>query len=153
MIRYIYNDGGREAAGFKGSASDCVARSIAIVSGRPYAIVYGELAEINARMPKTQNRVLSGWTGGVTADRGIYTTSKLFKDYMLRLGFVWTPTMKVGEGCRVHLRADELPKGKIVVKLSKHYAAVVNSVLHDTSNCSRRGTRCVYGIWSLKEDL
>ena len=32
-MRHAYNDGGREAAGYKGDAGDCVARAIAIAFG------------------------------------------------------------------------------------------------------------------------
>jgi hypothetical protein len=145
-MRHIMNDGGREAAGFKGRTGDCVARAVAIISGLPYAKVYGELAEINARMPKTKRRK-KGAVGSVTARQGIYTKSKLFKDYMIGLGFVWTPTMQIGGGCKVHLKADELPSGRIIVKLSKHYAAVIDGELHDTYEDARDGTRCVYGYW------
>lgn len=30
---------------------------------------------------------------------------------------------------------------------SKHLAAVVDGVLHDTYDCTREGTRCVYGYY------
>lgn len=43
-MKHVFNDGGRAAAGFKGSARDCVCRSIAIVTGRPYKEVYDRLA-------------------------------------------------------------------------------------------------------------
>jgi hypothetical protein len=56
--------------------------------------------------------------------------------------------MQIGSGCKVHLRSDELPIGRLVVGLSRHSAAVIDGVLHDTYDCSRRGTRCVYGYWS-----
>jgi hypothetical protein len=62
------------------------------------------------------------------------------------LGLRWVPTMQIGQGCKVHLRRDELPqKGRLV--LSRHAAAVIDGVLHDTYDCSRGGTRCVYGYW------
>ena len=67
---------------------------------------------------------------------------------MRSLGFVWTPTMGIGTGCTVHLRADELPNGRLVVAVSKHYTAVLDGVIHDIENPSRDGTRCVYGYWS-----
>ena len=35
-MAFIYNDGGRLEAGFKGKANDCVARSIAIATGVTY---------------------------------------------------------------------------------------------------------------------
>lgn len=34
-----------------------------------------------------------------------------------------------------------------VVRLSKHFTAVIDGVVHDTHDPSRDGTRCVYGIW------
>jgi len=56
--------------------------------------------------------------------------------------------MTIGSGCKVHLCADELPPGKIIVKLSGHVAAVIDGVLYDNHDCSRQGSRCVYGYWS-----
>jgi hypothetical protein len=36
-VRFLCNDGGRIAAGFKGDAGNCVTRAIAIATGKPYA--------------------------------------------------------------------------------------------------------------------
>jgi hypothetical protein len=47
----------------------------------------------------------------------------------------------------VHLRADELPSGTLIVKVSKHLSAVIDGVIQDTHNPSRGGTRCVYGYY------
>lgn len=41
----------------------------------------------------------------------------------------------------------ELPHGRLVVMLSRHAAAVIDGVLHDTYQDDRGGTRCVYGYW------
>ena len=151
-IEFNYNDGGRKDTGRKGSTGDCVARSIAIAANIPYEQVYNRLAEGNATQRVTRNTRKAS-ARKRTASHGIYTRRKWFKDYMQLLGFVWTPTMQIGSGCTVHLRADELPQGRIVVALSKHYAAVINGVLNDTYDCSRNGTRCVYGYWKLHHDL
>ena len=56
--------------------------------------------------------------------------------------------MQIGSGCQVHLRANELPTGRLIVRLSKHSVAVIDHVIHDTHDCSRRGNRCVYGYWA-----
>jgi hypothetical protein len=40
---FEFNDGGREKAGFKGGAGDCVVRSIAIAANLPYMKVYEDL--------------------------------------------------------------------------------------------------------------
>ena len=47
-----------------------------------------------------------------------------------------------------HLKKDELPSGTLIVSCSKHITVVKDGVLHDTYDCSRRGTRCVYGYWT-----
>lgn len=145
MIDFQYNDGGRKQAGYRGSAGDCVARAIAIASNRPYKEVYDRLAKGNA----TQRQGKAGKTSGKRSARnGIYVKRKWFKDYMKELGFKWVPLMSIGTGCQVHLHRDELPStGRMVLSLSRHMAAYVDGWLHDTYDCSRNGTRCVYGYW------
>ena len=144
-MNYNDNDGGRSAAGYKGDAGDCVARSIAIAARLPYREVYDRLAAGNA----TQRRSCRTPKGTRSARNGINTGRKWFKDYMRELGFVWSATMGIGTGCTVHLRADELPPGRLVVSVSKHMVAVIDGVINDTHDCSREGTRCVYGYWKL----
>lgn len=63
------------------------------------------------------------------------------------LGWTWVPTMQIGQGCKVHLRAEELPAGRLVVSVSKHETAVIDGVINDIYDCSRDGTRCVYGYY------
>lgn len=145
METFKFNDGGREAAGYKGKTGDCVARSIAIVTGLPYKQVYEALANGNATQRKGKRE---GSKAGVkTAARGINTKRKWFADYMASLGFVWTPTMLIGQGCKVHLKSDELPIGKLIVNVSKHFTAVIDGVINDTYDCSREESRCVYGYY------
>jgi hypothetical protein len=43
-IRYVYDDGGRKAAGFKGKVDDCVCRAIAIATEQPYRVVYNAMS-------------------------------------------------------------------------------------------------------------
>lgn len=148
MTNYIYNDGGREVAGYKGKTGDCVCRSIAIITGLPYEKVYERLANGNATQRKGKRE---GSKAGVkTASKGINTKRKWFADYMDELGFEWIPTMQIGQGCKVHLRSEELPKGKLIVNVSKHFTAVIDGVINDTYDCSRSGSRCVYGYYKLK---
>jgi hypothetical protein len=73
---------------------------------------------------------------------------------MADLGWRWVPTMEVGSGCQVHLRADQLPPGRLVVSVSKHLVAVIDGVVHDTDpEVDRDGTRCVYGYWHEPDNL
>lgn len=144
--QFNYNDGGRAAAGYKGKAGDCVCRAICIATGLPYTHVYERLANGNAtqRRGKGERKSKSGIN---TAARGINTKRKWFEDYMKELGFKWIPTMKIGSGCKVHLSANELPKGNLVVNVSKHFTAVIDGIINDTYDCSRGGSRCVYGYY------
>jgi len=140
-MRFLFDDGGRSAAGYRGKTGDCVCRAIAIASGMPYQTVYDLLNDHSQQERITRRRTKRG-----SARTGIHkdTTRRVLDS----LGWRWTPTMSIGSGCRVHLRADELPRGRLIVSVSKHVVAVVDGVIHDTHDCSRRGTRCVYGYWS-----
>jgi len=152
-IDFVYNDGGRSKYFDNKKVGDCVTRAVAIASGMDYKEVYDFLAESNAKQRVTirQKRSKRAMRKArkVTASHGISVTRKWFKDYMKSLGFTWTPTMFIGSGCKIHLRKRELPNGRIICNVSKHSVAVIDGVIHDTYDCSREGTRCVYGYWTL----
>ena len=140
-MELIVTDGGRQAAGFKGNAGDCVVRAVAIASEQPYQIVYDALGEGCRTQRNTKGRKAS-------ARDGVNVKRKWFKDYMASLGFEWFPTMGIGTGCKVHLHDGELPAGRLIVSVSKHYTAVINGVIHDAFDPQRNGKRCVYGYWT-----
>lgn len=143
-MKWIMDDGGRAAAGFKKKkVGDCGARALAIASGMPYAEAHQLMDEagLGERVTKGRRR-----HGRSTGDSGVYKAT--FKRIMKNLGWKWTPTMQIGQGCKVHLKADELPKGRLIVALSRHWVAVIDGVIHDICDPSRRETRCVYGYWS-----
>ena len=144
-MEFNFNDGGRADAGYKGRTGDCVTRAVAIAAELPYKQVYDRLAEGNATQRITKRSAKSD--GKKTARRGISTTRKWFKDYMKSLGFKWVSTMGIGTGCKVHLKADELPKGRVIARVTRHYCAVIDGVINDTYDPSRGETRCVYGYW------
>ena len=132
-MKFQYNNGGGPDAK---KIHNCVARAIAIITEQPYATV---AAEIN-RLADTV------YYDGSDAEHSVQ--KQLWKDYLTRLGYVWTPTMKIGSGCTVHLREGELPAGRLIVSVSRHLVAVIDGTIHDTFDCSRDGTRCVYGYFS-----
>lgn len=139
-MQFNYNDGGRALAGFKGSARDCVIRAVAIASGKDYREVYDALSEGCRTQRVTRRSKMSSARNGVDVRR------KWFKDYMQSLGFKWVPTIGIGSGCKVHLDQNELPSGRLVVSVSRHYTAIIDGVINDTySPC--RDKRCVYGYW------
>ena len=142
-MKYVYDDGGRAAAGYKGVTGDCACRAITIATGLPYQQVYDDINELGAaeRMSKHRRR-----RGKSSARNGIWKPT--MKRYMNRLGWTWTPTMFIGSGCKVHLREGELPMGNLIVACSRHLVAVVDGVVHDIYDPTRDATRCVYGYWS-----
>lgn len=164
---FVFDDGGREASGRKGDAGDCVVRAVVIASGRSYGEVYDLLAKGKGSQRLTvRDRRRGRSRHAATARDGINTTRKWFKDLMAEFGFEWVPTMKIGQGCKVHLCAEELPAGRLVVAVSKHYTAMIDGVIRDTHDPRRDGGvivgrkdgvdfreefggRCVYGYWRL----
>jgi hypothetical protein len=143
---WVFDDGGRAAAGYRGDTNDCVTRAIAIATGLPYQQVY-DLVNAHGQGERQRVRRRTGRLRGKSSARtGVYkpTTRRI----LAALGWTWHPTMAIGQGCTVHLRADELPAGRLVVKVSAHLVAVIDGIIHDNHDCSRDGTRCVYGYWS-----
>lgn len=138
-MKFILDDGGRQNAGYKGTTGDCVTRAIAIASEQPYEKVYDSLNKVREGMRQTKRvRVGNSRTG---------CPIPVLKKYLEQLGWAWTPLMWIGSGCKVHLRDGELPMGRLIVRCSRHLAAVIDGVLHDNHDSSRDGTRCVYGYW------
>ena len=142
------NDGGRAAAGYKGQVGDCVVRSIAIVTNHSYQKIYGDLYKANKEFRTTSRTKLAKSLKQKNDTPRTGTHRLVLKKYLKELGWHWTPTMFVGQGCKVHLKKNELPSGTLIVSCSKHITVVKDGVLHDTYDCTRRGTRCVYGYWT-----
>lgn len=143
-MNWINNDGGRKAAGYIGLTGDCVTRAVAIATGKPYQEVYTEINAIAQTERASKRR-----RGKSNARTGVFKQTT--RRYIESLGWKWTPTMFVGQGCKVHLKANELPGGRLIVAVSKHIVAIINGVIHDTHDCSRNETRCVYGYWQKAE--
>lgn len=129
-MKFIYEDGGRSQYFKATEVGDCVVRAVANATGMDYMKVYDDLKELN---------------DGKSCRNG--TPKKVTKAYIQSLSWKWKPTMLVGRGCKVHLNEDELPNGTLIIQVSKHLTCVKDGVLYDTYDCSRDGTRCVYGYW------
>lgn len=169
-MRFTYNDGGRKAAGYKGSTGDCVVRAIAIATSLPYQEVYDGINAAGAGERRGRRK-----RGISSARTGVYKGA--IRKYLAALGWTWTPTMHIGSGCTVHLADGELPSGRLIVSVSRHLTAVIDGVIHDTHDPNERGVtiypestppdvlpkkarrlsngrgwayepaRCVYGYW------
>ncbi len=93
-----------------------------------------------------------------SARNGVSVRGAAFKRYMESIGWVFVATMRIGTGCKVHLTDGELPMGRLIVSVSKHYTAVIDGVIYDThdpqratliseNGVQRIAHRCVYGYW------
>lgn len=155
-MQFQFNDGGRAAAGYRGTSGDCVTRAIAIVTGVPYTQVYNELFRRAKEYSTRRGRVAKMLRRNPSPRDG--TARAVFDPYIRELGYRWVPTMFIGSGCRVHMDEKELPSGRLIVRLGHHLTAVLDGVVHDTQDCSRERyeegynnnqpyKRCVYGYY------
>jgi hypothetical protein len=118
-----------------------VVRAIAIAAELPYQTVYEAINETAQReRPRTRR-------GQRRSNARTGVKKQTIRRYLSDIGWTFKPTMSLGSGCTVHLQADELPKGRLIVSVSKHLVAVIDGTIHDNADCSRSGTRCVYGYW------
>lgn len=152
-MEFIYNDGGRSKYFKAENVGDCVTRAICNATGKDYMEVYKALND----MAKTERTERHRGKKRSSSRNGVF--KETFKEYLNNLGWKWVPCMAIGSGCKVHLKAEELPKGTLIVSVSRHLTCVKDGVLYDTYDCSRDGTRCVYGYyirrttWSARERL
>lgn len=145
-IQFKYDDGGRAYAGFKGTAGDCVVRAIAIATELPYRQIYDDLTFLNKLWSENGRSKSAKRNKSTSVRAGVHR--EVWEPYLLQIGWNWTPTMKVGQGCKVHLKTDELPSGRLICRVSRHVVAVIDGVIHDNHDPSRGGSRCVYGFFS-----
>ena len=152
-MNWTYNDGGRADAGYKGTTGDCVCRSIAIATGKSYQEVYDDLVQLSEeRYGKRKNRRKTRYGTGYEKISHPRTgvMRDVYQKYLESLGWEWIPTMQIGSGCKTHLKEEELPGGTIIARVSKHVTCVKDGIIQDTYDCSREGTRCVYGYFRKK---
>lgn len=133
MSNFVYSDGGRSKYFKAANVRDCVVRAICNASGKDYKEVYEGIRTISKQTPRNgvRKKDLKRYIEGV-------------------LGWEWHPLMDIGTGCQVHARKEELPKGIAILSMSGHLSCSKDGILYDTYDCSRGGTRCVYGYWSSK---
>lgn len=138
--KVVYSDGGRWKYVGKGKpfkswrADDCVIRAVCNATGMDYMDAYSKLFDVTRKHGYSPNQ-------GVTkAD-----TKRLIEKVV---GWEWHPLMGIGTGCKVHLRGSELPSGVAILSCSGHLTCSKDGVVYDSYDCTRGGTRCVYGYWS-----
>jgi len=122
-IGYRHCDGGRKAAGFKMTKayrSDCVVRSITIVSEKPYEEVFNEMMQLGIKM------------GGLPNIKPIYSK------YLKNLGFEKMRCPRDENGKLIKLRDWFNAPERAVVLNSRHLTAVVRNEVRDIWDCRYR---------------
>jgi len=131
MAEFIYNDGGRADAGYKGTAGDCGVRALAIVTNSDYKEIYKMLAQANKNFGFAKS-----------ARNGIQRN--VYEPVLNQLGWHWVSAPKfIGRKAR----CSDL-KGRVIALQAGHYVAVIDGVPNDIFDCSNR---MVYGYWEKGE--
>jgi hypothetical protein len=131
-MRYVYDDGGRAAAGFDRRTGDCVCRAIAIATGKPYREVYDGLNALCALYGGNQRR------GRTYAESGV--PQHITDLYLGGLQWRFVSTNKE------RMRRMDMPAGRLIVRVSKHLFALIDNVVHDNGE-HWRGLRPVHGYY------
>ncbi len=129
-MNYIYDDGGRRDAGYKGKSGDCGVRAMAIACSIPY----------KEAMTKCKEASAVGKMGSKAIARGIYKED--LTAALALLGWKWYSAPKF-EGRKA--RCHDMPRGHVIARMSKHYTAVIDGVAQDTFDCTHK---MIYGYWA-----
>jgi hypothetical protein len=128
MTTWVYNDGGRAEAGYKGTARDCSVRAIAIVLDIAYKVIYEDLREFLSSRGEPSPR------------NGI--DDEYLNRYLKNLGFHYTKA-----AANVSLHRDELPLGRVIATTRNHVVAVIDGIFHDNWNPNAKTTQTLEGYW------
>ncbi len=134
-MEFKYNDGGRKEAGKKGTAGDCVTRSIAIATNSPYDVTYKLLTLLKQKD--------YGKSAG-TARNGM--NKETYAPFLEKHGWKYIPLSKE------LLPFDRIvpTEGTFLVKCHRHLTCVIDGVINDTWNPSIGKRAGLYGIWIYK---
>ena len=130
-MNFVYNDGGRKKAGYKGKAGDCGARAIAIALEMDYKSAYNLLAQANKNMGFAKS-----------ARDGIH--KNIYDSVLNKLGWSWVSAPKF-EGRKA--KCSDMILGTVIARQAGHFVAVINGIPQDTWDCS---SKMVYGYWVKK---
>lgn len=130
-LRFKKHDGGRADAGFKGSAGDCVTRSIAIALQLPYRKTYTELGELMGEMSMGLE---------TTPRNGVY--APVYCAYLTQRGWKLQITKDA--------YLDDIPrKGTYIANCKNHLVCVTDGVVLDAWD-SRKCNRTKSGSPTMK---
>ena len=119
-LAFVYDDGGRAAAGYKGSAGDCVVRAFCILTGADYAEAYREFAYAQSVLGEEKRRRRSARNG--IDNRPM---ANVFERHGLR-------RIKLGRGVKPTWAEAHERYGDCIVRTRGHVSAIVAGVVRDT---------------------
>ncbi len=142
------HDGGRKEAGFKGQTGDCGIRAAAIATGVPYRVVYDELFARQKLYHSTSRRKAvkkaASRTVGASPRGGIW--KEVLDPYLTEFGATYVPLAGIGlKPVRVKDVADRWPDKTVVMRLARHFSAMVEGVNLDT--WKQHEEKRVYAVW------
>lgn len=154
-MKFTYNDGGRSNYFKANNVGDCVTRAISIATGKDYKEVYDALNQMAKRESVKRHR------GHKRSQSRNGVFKETWKRYLAQLGWVHVSTCAIGSReDKVKFVDGALPeKGTYIVQLSRHLTCLIDGVINDTYDCSKKSyfdeygdlitndERCVYGYW------
>ena len=120
QIGFVYDDSGRESAGYRGVADDCVVRAFCILTGADYREAYAEFAYAQSVLGSEGKRQRSARNGiSKTARDSVFAAHGLVKQ-------------KLPKGPRPTYTEAHDRFGDCIVSTRGHVAALVDGALRDT---------------------
>ena len=120
-MKYTFNNGGRNEH-YKGLTGDCVTRAITIATKLPYDVVYDSLFHIAKH-----------WKGNYKLAKRIRLNPSPRNGCYCEVGSDFLKAINLEE-VRKKLKINDqmFYKGRYVVKVRKHWIAIIDGVIHDT---------------------
>lgn len=140
-MKVVYTDGGRAASGYKDyQRGDCGCRATAIVLDKPYKEIYKDMyhwfkVEVDGALCK----------GPSHPRKGIVLSD--MKEYMDSWNWRYVKLPHTGRNYAVRMLAEDLPMGRLIVHVHRHFVAVIDHVMYDTWDCSDGGFTGVLGYF------
>lgn len=138
---FCHNDGGRAAAGFKGSTGDCGVRAAAIVLNRKYRLVYDDLFAIQQRFVALKRKLK-----GKDASPRLGVYREVLHQYLIDNGCEYVVFAGIGvPPTRVFQVVNRYPNDRVVMRLARHYSALIEGINTDT--WMQHPEKRVYSAW------
>ena len=148
-LDFMFSDGGRELAGYKGDAGDCVTRAISTAiawesdSRYEYEKHRSELMKRMSSWRKTSRSKKAKATKSNSVRNG--TPQEVYRPYLEDLGWERVSLVKFGDPTRKEMVKEDIPDGVVILEVSKHLVACVRHAVFDTWDC-REATIFVEGF-------